>query len=76
MGSSLRNDLYAFQILQIPAAPIALIDFSSAKSKKKKKKMDDAITGKSTEQAKAEKTGQCPRVKRGSETLSNPTNYS
>ncbi len=66
MGSSLRNDLYAFQILQIPAAPIALIDFSAAKSKKKK--MDDAITGKSTEQAKAEKTVQCSRVKRGSET--------
>lgn len=30
--------------------------------------MDDAITGKSTEQAKTEKTVQCPRVKRGSET--------
>ncbi|KAL1279247.1 hypothetical protein QQF64_025920 [Cirrhinus molitorella] len=56
---------------KIPAAPVALIDFSSAKSKKRK--MDDAIAGTSSEQAKVETQVQCLRVKRGTtETLQLP----
>jgi len=55
-----------FSIFQIPAAPVAHIDFSSAKSKKQK--LDDAIAGNSTEQPKVVNPVQCPRVKKGSET--------
>lgn len=54
-----------FTFFQIPAAPVAHIDFSSAKSKKQK--LDDAIAGRSTEQHTVEKPVQCPKVKRGSE---------
>ncbi|XDV21196.1 hypothetical protein PO909_026341 [Leuciscus waleckii] len=53
-------------VKKIPASPVALIDFSSAKSKKQK--LDDAIAGKSTEQPKVVNPLQCPRVKKGSET--------
>ncbi|KAM4526904.1 uncharacterized protein V3H82_001158 isoform 1-T1 [Fundulus diaphanus] len=54
-------------VKKIPAAPVAQIDFSSAKSKKKK--LDSSIDGRTT----INKVGKslpvpCPRVKRGSET--------
>ena len=59
--------LFVLTYFQIPAAPVAQIDFSSAKSKKKK--LDSSIDGKTTRN----KVGKslpvpCPRVKRGSET--------
>ena len=47
---------------RIPAAPVAMIDFSSAKSKKI---LDDAIAGRTGEQHTLE--SQCPRLKRGSD---------
>ena len=56
----------SLSLTQIPAARVAMIDFSSAKSKKKK--LDNAIAGRTGEQLTLPRpTVQCPRVKQGSE---------
>ncbi|KAK7886436.1 hypothetical protein WMY93_026057 [Mugilogobius chulae] len=52
-------------VKKIPAAPVAVIDFSSAKSKKLR--LDCSIEGSTTEN-KVGKMHPCPRVERGSET--------
>ncbi|XP_048023246.1 uncharacterized protein LOC125253351 isoform X1 [Megalobrama amblycephala] len=49
-------------VKKIPAAPVALIDFSSAKAKKIK--LDRSIDGRTTDN-KVGKSLPCPRVKRG-----------
>lgn len=56
---------FVFTYFQIPAAPVALIDFSSAKSKKQK--LDCSTDGRTTAQ-KVWKSLLCPRVTRESET--------
>lgn len=57
--------IFGLAYFQISAAPVTLIDFSSAKSKKLK--LDHSLDGETT-QNKVGKSLLCPRVKRGSET--------
>ncbi|XP_070410529.1 uncharacterized protein [Nothobranchius furzeri] len=60
-----KKETFPRCLLPIPAAPVAMIDFSSAKSKKLK--LDRSIDGRTTD-SKPVKLLLCPRVKKGSET--------